>query len=117
MATALYTGLVRLEIQVIESLSVDTIDLLVNFQANLNLRSYNLDTPLHMAAKFGRVDAVNILLKKYNIKCQVWNAHHQTPFDLAGCPVESKKFYLKRLLPTGCQRKDKTNYFRGRSIL
>lgn len=95
---------------------IEIIALLIKYKADLNILSKNSETPLHMASKFGRTDAVKLLMNEYHQSARKMNNKFQTPFDLAGCPIAGIFHHEVRMLQTKKQRSNKESNHKCRSF-
>jgi hypothetical protein len=84
--------------------SLDAVQLLVEHGADVKHRDYSLNTPLHRAARTGKIDVVKFLVERWPEGMQATNRYGQTPLHRAAQEgkIDVVRFLVERW-PEGMQ--------------
>jgi ankyrin repeat protein len=63
--------------------SLDAVEILVFYMADVEVRDVQFNTPLHLAAKAGKTDVVKFLVEEWPEGMRATNCFHATPLHLA----------------------------------
>jgi ankyrin repeat protein len=87
--------------------NIDAVKLLLEYGADIKMRGYQSNTPLHSAVKGGKTDVVRLLLERWPEGASKTNRSGQTPLHLAA--AKGKTDMARSLLeiwPQGARQKD-----------
>jgi ankyrin repeat protein len=87
--------------------NIDAVKLLLEYGADIKMRGYHSNTPLHSAVKGGKTDVVRLLLERWPEGASKTNRSGQTPLHLAA--AKGKTDMARSLLeswPEGTREKD-----------